>query len=503
MGKKNKMSGVKEVKEMKKGEKVMDVCASTTFAPSSMLTRYGMFLCKTDATNARLSAQRMTAQPPTVDESLIFESFKDVAGTPEELRIIGMLWIEATFPSEARRGGSLSSVRDYLHHVYGPESAFLQARTIEGMIQRGVLRYREGEGFFGMKEDVENIPFLNRRIVLSPAFLDHVAQLDKNFLSFEEAASSPDANLRVFSLEGTKAAKKTKLRILKKVESDITLKDHFLAPELAEQIQRAAHSQGSTVREKMREMGVHCGPVRSDAAALGQQRNVILLYGPPGTGKTSAAYAIAGELNVPLYLLNVDNILSPYYGEAEQNIRAAFEEYRSVAKNLGLYPVLLMDECDSLMRRRNASERHYSDRATTNIVNIALQEIAAFEGKLIMTTNSITMIDEAFARRVGQSIFLDYPPKDVQAKIWRHYLNISMPGVDTINVDALLAEATLTGALIVKCVDETVERLLLRDGDSAILTTGELLISIRRQLGSFDRTLADKNTDRKNPFGFV
>jgi adenylate kinase family enzyme len=500
MGKKSKMS---EEKDVKKGENVMEVCASTTFAPSTMLTRYGLSLCKSDATNARQSAQRMAAKLPTVDESLILESFKDVVGTQEELRIIGLLWIDATFPSDGRRGGSLSSVRDYLHHVYGPESAFLNARMIEGMLQRGILRYREGEGFFGMKEDVEDIPFLNRRIVLSPAFVDHVAQLDKNFLSLDAEASDPVANLRVFSLTSSKDVKKAKIKLLKKVESDITLKDHFLTPELAEQVQRAAHSKGTSVRERMRAMGVHGGPIRSDTASKGEQRNVILLYGPPGTGKTSAAYAIAGELNVPLYLLNVDSILSPYFGEAERNMRAAFAEYRSIAEDLGLFPVMLMDECDSLMRRRNSSDSHHSDRATTNMVNIALQEIAAFEGKLIMTTNTITMIDDAFARRIGQSIFLDYPPKDIQAKIWRHYLNISMPGADTINVDALLAEATLTGALIVKCVDETVERLLLRDGDSAVLTTEDLLLSVRRQLGSFDRTLAAKNADKKTPFGFV
>jgi len=86
--------------------------------------------------------------------------------------------------------------------------------------------------------------------------------------------------------------------------------------------------------------------------------------------------------------------------------------------------------------------------------------------------------------------------------MWRHYLNISMNGADAINVDALLEVASLTGALIVKCVDETVERLLIRDGDNAILTTEELIVSIRQQLSSFDRSLGERNSSSK-VFGFV
>jgi len=162
----------------------------------------------------------------------------------------------------------------------------------------------------------------------------------------------------------------------------------------------------------------------------------------------------------------------------------------------------LMDECDSLMRRRVANDMSGGDRVMSNVVNIALQEIAAFKGTLIMTTNTVDAIDEAFARRVRTSILLDYPSKDVQAKMWKHYLNISMNGADTVSVQSLLAEATLTGALIVKCVEETVERLLLRDGDNAVLTTEELIQTIRIQLGSFDSNLQLRNAAVRQ-FGFV
>jgi chloramphenicol 3-O-phosphotransferase len=500
MGKKSKMS---EEKDVKKGENVMEVCASTTcMAPSALLAQYGMAVVKTLRNGGDESSEPKSSGCLVRDEQRLMPLLSNVVANKDELRIIGILWIEATFPQTSRRGG-MSGVRDVLHAAFGHEEAFFNIRTIERMLNRGILRFVDGTDFFGHTEDESDKPFLCRTLELSAGFINHVTAMDSEYAA--QAQSEPEQlpSLLNFTATQPKVEKNPKTKLLTRVDSGITLKDHFLEPTLAEQIYRATRADGESIREKMLRMGVHSGPVKSDEKSSNTQSNVILLYGPPGTGKTSAAFAIAGELNVPLYTLNVDSIMSPFVGLAERNMRAAFVEYRELAKSFDISPVMLMDECDSLMRRRAAGEQNAGDRAMTNVVNVALQEIASFRGTLVMTTNSIDAIDEAFARRIRTSIKIDYPPKDIQAKIWRHYLTISMPGADTINVDALLAEATLTGALIVKCVDETVERLLLRDGDSAVLTTEDLLLSVRRQLGSFDRTLADKNADKCIPFGFV
>ena len=498
MGKKSKKS---EEKEMKSGE--VGVCASTTtMPPSAKLTTYGMSLKVPTGRHRGIDTQEWRCVEPDLSaEQHLLDLFKDVVSTPQQLRIIGLLWIESTFPITEHRG-CLSRVRDVLHAVFGHETAFFNRSIVEGMLHRGILRFIDGRDMYGREEDETESPFLIRALELSAAFIKHVTEMDKEYAAQTQTEPQQLPSLIEFKVSEPSEEKTPKPKLLTRVESGITLKDHFLEPALAEQIYHATRTDGDSIREMMNRMGIHTGPVKSDSSEKNSQANVILLYGPPGTGKTSAAFAIAGELNVPLYALNVDSIMSPYIGIAERNMRAAFVEYRAVAKSLSVSPVMLMDECDSLMRRRVVGEQSAGDRAMTNVVNVALQEIAAFKGTLVMTTNSIEAIDEAFARRIRTSILLDYPSKDVQAKMWNHYLNISMNGVDTINVDALLAEATLTGALIVKCVEETVERLLIRDGDQAVLTTEELIHTIRRLLSTFDSNLRQRNTT-VHQFGFA
>ena len=51
----------------------------------------------------------------------------------------------------------------------------------------------------------------------------------------------------------------------------------------------------------------------------------VLLYGPPGSGKTLLARAIANETGAFFFLINGPEIMSKMAGEAEGNLRKAFE----------------------------------------------------------------------------------------------------------------------------------------------------------------------------------
>ena len=52
----------------------------------------------------------------------------------------------------------------------------------------------------------------------------------------------------------------------------------------------------------------------------------VLLYGPPGSGKTLIARAVANETGAFFFLINGPEIMSKMAGEAEGNLRKAFEE---------------------------------------------------------------------------------------------------------------------------------------------------------------------------------
>merc|ERR1711972_650896 len=60
----------------------------------------------------------------------------------------------------------------------------------------------------------------------------------------------------------------------------------------------------------------------------------VLLYGPPGSGKTLIARAGANETGAFFFLINGPEIMSKQAGEAENNLRKAFEEAGLMTKQL-------------------------------------------------------------------------------------------------------------------------------------------------------------------------
>ena len=73
----------------------------------------------------------------------------------------------------------------------------------------------------------------------------------------------------------------------------------------------------------------------------------ILLVGPPGTGKTMTASALAGELHLPLFRIQLDALINRFMGETAAKLRVVFDQVSTVR---GVY---LFDEFDALGTQRS------------------------------------------------------------------------------------------------------------------------------------------------------
>jgi SpoVK/Ycf46/Vps4 family AAA+-type ATPase len=124
------------------------------------------------------------------------------------------------------------------------------------------------------------------------------------------------------------------------------------------------------------------------------QQGRFCLYGLPGTGKTAFGKHLAEVLDKPLILKKASDLLSPYVGQAEINIAAAFEE----AMDEG--GILQIDEADSFLQSREKAQRIWE----VSQVNELLTQMESYEGVFIASTNLMDNIDSAAMRRFDLKI---------------------------------------------------------------------------------------------------
>ena len=81
-------------------------------------------------------------------------------------------------------------------------------------------------------------------------------------------------------------------------------------------------------------------------------RGGLLLYGPPGCGKGFIARALAGELEATFMNVSINEVLSMYLGNSEQNLHEVFVAARARAP-----AVIFFDELDALGRKRTQTDQ--------------------------------------------------------------------------------------------------------------------------------------------------
>lgn len=166
-----------------------------------------------------------------------------------------------------------------------------------------------------------------------------------------------------------------------------------------------------------------------------------LFEGPPGTGKTMVAGAIARELGLDLYQVDLSKIMSKWIGETEKNLGTMFD-----AAEDGQV-ILLLDEADSLFGKRGEAKSS-NDRFANLQVNYLLQRLDSFEGFAILTTNFGTAIDPAFKRRLSFRLTFPFPDHEARVQLWRVHLPPTIPVAGALDLDALAHKYELSGGYI-------------------------------------------------------
>lgn len=129
----------------------------------------------------------------------------------------------------------------------------------------------------------------------------------------------------------------------------------------------------------------------------------VLFVGPPGSGKTMSAEALAGELNLPLYVIRLEGLITRYMGETAAKLRLVFDE---TAKRRGVY---LFDEFDAVGGQRTSTNDVAEMRRVLNSFLQFMEEESSTDSVIVCSTNHPSLLDRALLRRYDQVLEFDAP----------------------------------------------------------------------------------------------
>jgi len=207
------------------------------------------------------------------------------------------------------------------------------------------------------------------------------------------------------------------------------------------------------------------------------QRNTkgILLKGEPGCGKTMLGKASATSIGSEDGFISIKGpeVLDPYVGVAEANVRSAFIKAKAFKEVTGRPAVIFIDEAESLLTARG---RQYNHMGQT-IVPTFLTEMDGLDDSsaiVILSTNRPDMLDPAIIRdeRIDYQVEVNRPNIDDAKEIMTIHLN-GKPIAPKHEGAVLIEMATeelyrhphlpFSGALLAGCVHKAVAHALKRD----------------------------------------
>lgn len=184
-------------------------------------------------------------------------------------------------------------------------------------------------------------------------------------------------------------------------------------------------------------------------------RRKLLIEGEPGTGKTLTASVIASELNLPLYVVQVDKLVTKFMGETSVRLRQIFE---SMQDSVGVY---LFDEFDAIGADRSLdNEVGEMRRILNSFLQFIEQDLS--DSIIIAATNNHKMLDQALFRRFDDAIHYSLPEDDEIRRLIE--LKI-LPYDGKFKLSSSIVELArgLNHAEIVRVCDDAIKDSILED----------------------------------------
>ena len=148
-----------------------------------------------------------------------------------------------------------------------------------------------------------------------------------------------------------------------------------------------------------------------------------MFLGDPGTGKSAICKFIAKQTNRPLWWVEAGKIMDTLVGATEQKIEHLFAVYnlQTEISTYDSFPILLFNECDSLLQTRIENPGHGSEISYNTVNSILLDQIERCKGILFATSN-MKSFDEAYSRRFIYKLHFEQPKNEFLIQLYHKFL---------------------------------------------------------------------------------